>query len=92
MKLIDFLNRTRISRKEMAEDLFLSRMYFNLIVVGTHKPSKKVIKMIEIYTRGLVRACDFEDEAADDELAFFKPLKFHLPENWDEGYKKPCNE
>lgn len=62
MLLRQYLEKNRITIKEFAERIGIGRPHLNRVVCGTVKPGRSLTKLIELETKGNVKASDFEKE------------------------------
>ena len=60
MTLREYLKENRITVKEFAQKVDVSRSYLSRIVWGDIKPGKMLVKIIELETNGKVKAIDFD--------------------------------
>lgn len=60
MILRKYLTDKRITITDLAHRVGVSRGYLSQITIGNMKPSKRLCRLIEIETEGLVKYEDFE--------------------------------
>jgi len=60
MILREYLKENRITVKDFAKKLNVSRQHLNRVVCGTYKPGKTLAKLIELETNGLVTIADYD--------------------------------